>query len=164
MTEQEDLASLLGEESKPIEFSKGLIGLEEWQQFVIITHPAGGPLRLLQSLQDQRMSLILANPYQITPNYKLTLSEADVAALQYAGKPGMVADGAENLDVGCIISVQEEPFSVTANLLGPLVINTQTGLGVQVILAESAYSARHPIVKPTRADSVSAPVEQVEEV
>lgn len=160
MSEHEETASLLGDDVTPIEFSKGLIGLEEWHRFVMISHPAGGPLRLLKSLQDARMSLIVANPYQVMPNYKLTLSEADIQTLGYAGPPGVIEPNHQTLDVSCIISVQEEPFGVTANLLGPLVVNKETGLGVQVILAESAYSARHPVVNPASAQTKS-PVEEV---
>ncbi len=161
MTEHEETSSLLGDDVTPIEFSKGLIGLEEWRRFVMISHPAGGPLRLLKSLQDERMSLIVANPYQVMPTYKLTLSEADIKTLGYAGPPGVVESNHKTLDVSCIISVQEEPFGVTANLLGPLVVNKETGLGVQVILAESAYSARHPVVNPAASAKTEPSVEEV---
>ena len=37
-----------------------------------------------------------------------------------------------------------EPFEVTANLLGPLIINVQKRLGKQIVLSNPQYSHRHP--------------------
>lgn len=157
MTSQSDLTALLGgQESDPIEFPAGLVGCQEWHRFVLITHPEGGPLGLLQSLDDERVSFIVADPRQIVPGYRLSLSEPDARALQLpaAGTPP------EEVDVYCTLSVpgpeQEEPFRVTANLLGPLVINRRAGLGRQVILSDSDYNPRHelPVVIP--APSASA--------
>ena len=34
---------------------------------------------------------------------------------------------------------------ITANLLGPVVINVRSGQGRQVVLAESPYSTREPV-------------------
>jgi len=148
---QPDLSTLLGDQSQPITFPAGLIGLEEWQKFVIISHPAGDPLRLLQSLEEPRVSFIVANPYQILPGYQLKLSKADVDALQYTGGAGVVSAQDPAIAAVCILSVQEEPFLVSVNLLGPLVINWQTGLARQIIQSDSNYSPRYLI-----ADSTSA--------
>lgn len=129
-------------ESSPIEFPAGLIGLEEWRRFILIAHPDSGPLCLLQSLDDARMSLIVADPRQLVADYQISLAEADIQALQLpAGQKQPVLDG-ENVSVYCILSVQAEPFTATANLLGPVVINWQAGLGRQVILSNSGYEPR----------------------
>jgi flagellar assembly factor FliW len=138
MTTQPDLTTTLGEESPTIEFPAGLVGFDEWKRFVLITHPSGGPLRLLQSLDDRRVSFLVASPYHVVPDYRLSLAEADTLALRLADPAAA--------DVYCILSVQEEPLTVTANLLGPLVVNWQAGLGQQVILADSGYGTRYPVV------------------
>jgi flagellar assembly factor FliW len=44
------------------------------------------------------------------------------------------------------LTVRTDPAGVTANLLGPLVINNRTGRGRQLVLSTSDYSARHPVV------------------
>ena len=38
--------------------------------------------------------------------------------------------------------------NATVNLLGPLAINTRSRIGRQVILANSGYNHRHPLVSP----------------
>lgn len=143
----------IGEDSQPIEFPSGLIGLEEWQRFILISHPAGEPLRLLQALDDSRMSLIVADPRQIITDYQVVLSEADVQALHYAGSAGVLPSSANHMGVYSILSIQDEPFSVTANLIGPLVINWQAKVGRQVILSDSTYDPRYPLVGPSAQSS-----------
>jgi flagellar assembly factor FliW len=133
------------EESKPIEFPTGLVGMDEWKRFALVRHPDSGPLCLLQSLDEAHISLIVADPRQVMPSYQVSLSEADIQALQFpAGYKKPQLDGV-NDSIYCILSVQAEPLNVTANLLGPFVINWQTGLGRQVILSNSGYDPRFSI-------------------
>ena len=140
------LSTELAEESKLIEFPAGLIGLDEWKRFVLVTHPDSGPLGLLQSLDDANFSLIVVEPRQIVSNYQLSLSEADLQALQFPmGHKIPLLDGV-NASVYCVLSVQADPFNVTANLLGPVVIHWQMGRGRQVILSNSGYDPRFPLV------------------
>ncbi|HMR66220.1 MAG TPA: flagellar assembly protein FliW [Anaerolineae bacterium] len=142
MTNENENSIYLGEESQPIDFPLGLIGLEEWRRFSLVSHPAGEPLRLLQALDDPRVSLIVTDPRQLVPGYQLSLSGADVQGLKYSGESGPLAGDVIELDVYCILSIQADPFYVTANLLGPLVINWQSGLGRQIVLSDSRYSPR----------------------
>jgi flagellar assembly factor FliW len=137
--------SELLEESKPIEFPAGLIGLDEWKRFVLVRYPDSGPFCLLQSLDDAPVSLIVVDPRQIVPDYQISLAEADIQALQFPAEHKTVLLDSVDESVYCILSVQAEPFNVTANLLGPIVINWQTGLGRQVILSNSGYDPRFPL-------------------
>jgi flagellar assembly factor FliW len=67
----------------------------------------------------------------------------------------LVPEDETDLAAYCILSVQEEPFKVTANLLGPLVVNWQTGLGRQVIQSDSTYAARFPITQANNVQPAS---------
>ena len=142
MTSQPDLSQLLGDESPAIHFPDGLIGLEDWQNFTLVSHPEAGDLKLLQSLQDERMSLIVIDPRQVRDNYRITLSATDAEVLGYSSPPKSFD---EQTGIYCIVSVQEEPFQVNVNLLGPIVINWQKQIGRQIILADSGYGARYKL-------------------
>lgn len=144
MATQPDTSGLLGTESQPIHFPAGLIGFDEWQNFVLVAHTAGGPLRLMQLLDDERVSFIVVDPRHIVSDYYPQLQEEDIEALQIVGD--FKAAWSNEIGVYCILSVHEDPFVVTANLLSPLIINWQAGLGRQVILVNSGYAARHPVV------------------
>lgn len=165
MTAQPDLIVLSGpaEESQPIEFPAGLIGFDEWKHFIVVTHPDSGPLRLLQSLDDVRVSFIIADPHQIVSDYQILLSQADTESLQYPSGNHTPWLDETHSSIYCILSAQEEPFSVTANLLGPLVINWQTGLGRQVILSNSGYNPRYPLTGDFTAEMSTPIVEEEKE-
>lgn len=139
MTSQPDLSKLLGDESPAINFPDGLIGLENWQNFTLVSHPEAGDLKLLQSSQDERMSLIVIDPRQIDDDYKVSLSVLDAEALQL---PHSIDD---ETGVYCIVSVQDDPFQVDVNLLGPILINWEKQIGRQIILADSSYDARYKL-------------------
>ncbi len=57
--------------------------------------------------------------------------------------PSRVITDGGGLDVYCVLSVEEEPFKVTANMLGPILINWEAGLGRQIVLTDSNYNTRH---------------------
>ena len=45
-----------------------------------------------------------------------------------------------------IVSIYRDPTKITANLQGPLVINTRNKTGKQIVLTDGKYSTRHPIL------------------
>jgi flagellar assembly factor FliW len=125
-------------EESEIVFGDGLVGCEDWKRFVLQETMEAGPFKLLQSLDDPRVSFVVTDPYLLLPDYSFEMTEADVE------KIGL--ESASDALVLCILVVKQEPeLSVTANLLGPLVINVKQRRGVQVILAQSGYSARFPV-------------------
>jgi flagellar assembly factor FliW len=146
MSDTVDLSALLGDESPPIEFPEGLVGFDEWKHFVLVSHEHGGPLQLLQSLDDDRVSFITTDPSQILSDYTVSLSGKEAHDIGCSDDSRVLqAPWPEDIGVFCVLSVQEEPFSVMANLLGPVVINFRTRTGRQLILSESGYAARYPL-------------------
>ncbi|NOZ06878.1 MAG: flagellar assembly protein FliW [Chloroflexi bacterium] len=129
-----------------ITFPEGLVGCASWRQFVLLETSVSGPFKLLQSLDDPQVSFIVADPYLLLANYSFTLSEVDA---------GMIAlDDPARAMVLCILMVKQNPvFSITANLLGPLVINVSSRLGTQLVLADSGYSAQFPVMGPDNGSS-----------
>jgi flagellar assembly factor FliW len=121
-----------------ITFAEGLVGLPEWKRFVLLTldEPEAG-VGLLQSIDNPQLSLMVTNPTQFLPDYSVDLTEDDRASLSLAGN-------GETL-VLTTLSVHGE--TITTNLAGPLVINTQTRAARQLVLADCGYSTRHPVAQ-----------------
>ena len=101
------------------------------------------PFHLLQAADNGRISLIVIDPKYIVADYEIRLDKADARALDNSGELNTIQSNRSHIDIYCILSVQAEPFNVTANLLGPIVINWQTGLGRQIVLSDSNYNPRH---------------------
>jgi flagellar assembly factor FliW len=123
---------------RTVVFDEGLIGCPEWRRFLFEPDAAGPAIELLRSLDEPGVGLYVADPFAIMPEYEIELSDDESAGLE-------LADPGDAL-VLVVLTVRSDPASVTANLLGPLVVNVRTGRGRQLVLAESGYSAQHPIV------------------
>lgn len=154
MTTQLEANVLFDEERLIVHFPDGLIGLEEWQHFTLVTPQPDEPIRLLQAINDERFSMIVIDPRHIVADYEVILTKADALALSNPDGLYDLQLNDPDMEVYCILSIQAEPFDVTANLLGPLVINRQTGLGRQVILSDSKYNPRHPVIGQSAAQSI----------
>ncbi len=83
------------------------------------------------------LSFVVAPLELVAPHYDKTLPRGDREALALEGEAGVVRP-LEWLVILCFAR-PEEP---TANLLGPVVIRRDVGLGVQSIREDARYSAR----------------------
>lgn len=155
MTTQLEANVLFDEERLIVRFPDGLIGLEEWQHFTLVTPQPDEPIRLLQAINDEQFSLIVINPKYIVANYEVILTKADAQVLGNSNMSYNLQCNDPNVEVYCILSVQTEPFDITANLLGPLIINWQTGLARQVVLSDANYNPRHPVMGQSTADAAA---------
>lgn len=123
-----------------LRFPRGLVGLDDWKDLSLVAH-GSGPIMLL--VPD-------AEPYRVLPvcmaglvarNYTFELSDSDAAFLEL--------ESPEDAIVLTILTVREDPPTVTANLMAPLVINRRKGLGAQIILEDSGYPLRYVVYGAT---------------
>ncbi|MCX7622793.1 MAG: flagellar assembly protein FliW [Thermomicrobium sp.] len=121
-------------------FPNGLIGCPEWRRFAL-EYPDELPgLLLLRSLDEPGIEFVLAPVLELVPDYLERSAPVDRAALAALGV-GTVPE----VELWATLSVHEDG-TVTANLLGPLVLDFARGCGTQVVLADSGWGTRHPIV------------------
>jgi len=114
-------------EDEVIVFPEGLIGFESCTRYAIVDRRADRPVWWLQSLDVPEVAFILTDPAE------LGLGSTDEAELHV------------------MLVVPGDPNEITANLLGPLVINPHGRVGKQVILHNSGYSPAHRLVQPAPA-------------
>jgi flagellar assembly factor FliW len=120
-----------------IVFPEGLVGQPTWRRFVLVDDNADCPIRLLQSLDDPDACFLVTDPRLIFSGYDVRYSETDVEALEIDDRSAPV--------ILCTLRVWPEGQKVTANLLGPLVMNPKTRIAKQLVLVESPYSTQHPV-------------------
>lgn len=116
---------------------EGLLGLAEWKDYLCFHAVAEDPVGLLIPLAAQSVSMTVVDPFQVLPDYQPAVSVKELQALGAAEQ--------HELAWLSILNIQNDPFSVYANLLGPIVYNPETGSGKQVVLSNSGYSASHPL-------------------
>jgi flagellar assembly factor FliW len=122
-----------------VEFTIGLIGCEGWKQFrLTLANEPSGHFATLECVDEPGVAFVLGDPTDFLPDYRVTLSEADQQLL------GLAA-GANPL-VYCTLSVGDDGW-ITANLVGPIVVNPSSGAARQLVLANSEYSTRHRVAQ-----------------
>lgn len=121
-------------------FPSGLVGCPEWRRFLAEETEELPGLLLLRSLDEPGIEFVLAPVQELVPDFLEQLAPVDRAALAALG-----VGTAPQVELWATLSVQEDG-TVTANLLGPLVLDFARGCGTQVVLAESGWGTRHPIV------------------
>jgi flagellar assembly factor FliW len=120
-----------------ITFPEGLVGCQGWKNFVLMTDDGAEelPVAVLQSLDDLSVRLMVTDPRLLDPSYSAPLSSQDRLDLEL--------DDDTQAVLYCTISTSDG--WLTANLLGPLVLNPVTRRGKQVIGVDSNYTTRHEI-------------------
>ncbi len=121
-----------------IDFPNGVYAFEENKRFVLLS-PCGEdkyPM-WLQSVDNPNLCFIVFDPREFVSDYSVELDKETKELLK--------ADGAE-LDLLCMAVVPDEYINTTLNLKSPIVINSETKKGVQVIAAEN-YPLKFPAFK-----------------
>jgi len=121
-------------------FPAGLPGFEDLHRFAL-AHWGGpdSPYARLVSLERSDVAFLVAPPEAFFDDYDVEMRDDDAALLQ-------LEDPADAL-VLVMITVGERADEATANLLGPLVVNTRAQLAAQIVPAEAdpARGARVPL-------------------
>ena len=126
------------EDTDVISFPSGLIGFSQWRKFVLLEDPEELPIAVLQCIDDTDVSFLVTDPVYVVSQYRFDLSPEDRREL------GLTRPGLER--TLCTLAIKERPVMVTANLLAPIVINSETRMARQVILDGSGYTAQHPLL------------------
>lgn len=117
-----------------ITFKEGIPGFKELTKYIIIEDPEETFI-YLQSVEDEKLSFVTINPYILKKDYSINIKQSYIESLG-GGNP-------EDLVVTVIANVQDEFEHSTVNLVAPIIIQSETKLGMQVILEETKYTTKH---------------------
>ena len=132
-----------------LSFPSGLVGFEKATAFRLFEPSGGYPLRFLQAVDQPELSFVCMDAGAIKMDYEVPLNDGDAAFLALE-KP-------EDAMVLVLVVVPEDPRLMTANLAGPLVINTRTLQGRQVLLDTRQFPLKYPILTPQEDVIISFP-------
>ncbi len=135
LLESNRLGTLEINESSIIEMPDGLLGFEDRKRFVLIPADDLGAYSWLHSVDDAALAFLVVVPHFFFPDYEPEVPEAEAEAIELTD-----ADDAQLL---CLVSITDD--DITANLLGPVVVNVARQLARQVVLADQGFEARSPI-------------------
>jgi flagellar assembly factor FliW len=125
-------------EDKVITFKEGLPGFPQIHRFAILEIEELKPFQYLHALDDPPISLFIINPFLVDQSYEFKLTDLDMEDVS--------SKNSKELAVFAVATIPEDPNEATLNLMAPIVINERDRFGKQVILHESKYSVRHPLL------------------
>ncbi len=122
---------------KVITFKEGIPGFEDLKEFILIEEK-DSVFHYLQSVEDEQICFVIADPYYFKKDYKPTIKES------YFEKLG----GGDNevFSLYVIVTLKDQVENSTLNLAGPLLIHVENRQGVQVITEDADYTTRHKLL------------------
>jgi flagellar assembly factor FliW len=133
-----NLGNLEIPDDKVINFKEGLPGFPQIRRFAILEAEEIKPFQYLQALDDPPISLFVINPFLVDPGYEFRLTDSDME--------DVCSKNSAELAVYAVATIPADPSQATLNLMAPIVVNDRARCGKQVILHESKYAVKHPLL------------------
>lgn len=128
-------------EDRVINFPKGLLGFSEFRRFCLLEPGEDSCFFWLQSVDDPALAFVVTDPALFVPEFSVPIRQDQMGDLGLARLE----------DAQVFVIVNKVDQQLTGNLQGPLVVNTLTRVGEQMVLAEKRWTTRHPLVKVAAA-------------
>ena len=123
---------------KVITMTSPFLGFPGSKRFIVKPHGEESPFLWLQSLDDPKLAFVVIQAPLLIPQYQAEISEQNRQELQLSPE--------QPLETLLILTIpRENPEGMTANLLGPVVINSEKRLAKQVLQDPTRYDACWPV-------------------
>jgi flagellar assembly factor FliW len=126
------------EEKEILFLPKGLLGFSQLSKYVIIEKEKYDPFKWLQSVEDPEVAVVITDPTLFFPNYKLEVNEKELEELNFQQMKELITY--------VIVTLPTNSSQMSADLLGPVVINSKRRIAKQVVMPSSPYTTKHYIL------------------
>ena len=94
---------------------------------------------ILHSVEDNSVGLIVVSPFNFYTEYELELDESTLNQLKINSE--------KDVTVVNTVTLNSSIKETTINLKAPIIINMSEKLGEQIILEDSKYAIKHPLIQ-----------------
>jgi flagellar assembly factor FliW len=126
-------------DGKVITLVKPILGFEHLTRYCLIEPEELKPFLCLQSTEDATLTFLVVNPLVFFPHYRIEVNPKEIADL--------MIKRVESVETYVIVTVPDDPEKMSANLQGPILINTENSLGRQLVLVNSDYRVTHYVME-----------------
>lgn len=127
------------EEEDIITFKKQIPGFNSLNKFILVDLKDYEPFKLLQSLEDDEIGIIVTSPFEFIKDYEVNLSQEIIDRLDIKEEKDVI--------IVTTITLNSDPKKITTNLKAPIVINKDNQFGEQIILDNLKYEIKQPLIK-----------------
>lgn len=126
---------------KIISMTTPFLGFPDSHRFIMRPHGDKSPFMWLQSLDDPDLAFVVMPSAALIPQYTPEFPASTLKDLEInSTKP----------EILLILTIPHgKPLEMTANLLGPIVLNTEKRLACQALLDPAIYNVRWPVFTET---------------
>ncbi len=135
------------DESKIIDMRGGILGFEHLKKYILHMQDEKNPFWWFQSLDDGKIAFVVINPFITKADYKPVIDDNDTKLLGI--------ENAEHVVLLAIVTILQNPFSVSVNLKAPIVVNTEKKIAKQVVLEDQTYPVRYYLTTSDSGDEAS---------
>jgi flagellar assembly factor FliW len=129
------------EEDKFIHMPHGMLGFPDKRRFVMFQHREGSPFYWYQSVDDSALAFVITNPFLFKPDYEVDI-EGTLEDMSWEKQDS------SSLELYVVVNIpKDSPKRTTANLIGPILINNKTRQAVQMVVSDSSYSHKFPLIR-----------------
>jgi flagellar assembly factor FliW len=134
-------------ENKIIYFEEGLIGFENVKKYVLLdTEDKDSPFKWLQAVERPDLAFVIIPPTLFKFDYKLEVRKDDLERIG-------LSDPSKAVVFAIVVIPHDNPENMTANLLGPVVINPEKMIGKQMISTNPECKVRHYVLEEMKASA-----------
>ncbi|WP_459478719.1 flagellar assembly protein FliW [Clostridium saccharoperbutylacetonicum] len=127
------------EDKDIITFKKGVLGFDQLRKFFLVDLKDTEPFKLLHSLEDEEVGFIVISPYEFFDDYEINLNNEAINNLNI--------QSSQEVMIITTITLNSDIKKITTNLQGPIIINISNNLGEQIIVDNSKYKVKEPLIK-----------------
>lgn len=127
-------------EEKIITFEQGVLGFEECRKFTIIfdtSRETESSISWLQCMDEPELAFSMINPFYVMEDYN------PVVETEWLEPLGGVTE--ENIVIFVFVNIKSDITKLTANLKAPVIINSDTRKGAQLIVENTDYEIKYNI-------------------
>ena len=128
---------MLVDDDRIITFPSGLLGFPNHTRFALIQTGEENYFLWLQSVDEPGLAFVVADPATFFKDYEVPVREEAQRDLALT----------DPKFVQVFVICNKVGDWLTGNLLGPLVVNAENRLGIQVVLTEKRWTTRQPLLR-----------------
>jgi len=142
-------------ENKIVTMVKPVLGFENLKKYFLLEVDEIRPFLWLQSVDEPAVAFLVVNPLYIMKDYSIEINSMEIADLEIKK--------VTTVETYVIVTLPDDPQDLSANMQGPILINTENNLAKQLVLVNSDYRIKQLIFESLGIDPEIPVVQSKEE-
>lgn len=137
------------EEEKIIGMPFGMLGFPDKKRFVMLQHKENSPFLWYQSVDDPALAFVIMSPFIFKPDYEIDIDNV-LEEMSWS------EEKEKNIELHVVVNIPKgSPEKMTANLIGPILINNKIHQAVQMVISDSPYTHKFPLIRENQSVKVA---------